>query len=345
MDEMIGALSSVLDGHKRADFDCPVRSGFHYAQPRPGLLEWMPVLHRGHDCLMKMVGYHPQNPVENGLPTILSTYALFDTASGHLRMILDGTLLTALRTGAASAVASRILAHSDSAVLGLVGCGAQAVTQLHALSRCFKFREVLVYDEDFCVSESFGRRIAQLNLAGLRVRRTTVNEILAESDIVCTATSVEPGHGPVIQDGAHKPHLHINAVGSDFPGKFELPLALLRRAFVAADFLPQAEKEGECQQLEPGAVAVDFVGLIGDASVHAEQRNRLSVFDSTGWALEDLVATELMAGFADEFGLGVEEELESLSADPYDPYAIAPNYDSPAMAIAIADGVARQSLQ
>ena len=99
------------------------------------------------------------------------------------------------------------------------------------------------------------------------------------------------------------------------------------------------------QSIREQAAAHEMEDLIGDASVHAEQRNRLSVFDSTGWALEDLVATELMAGFADEFGLGVEEELESLSADPYDPYAIAPNYDSPAMAIAIADGVARQSLQ
>lgn len=122
------------------------RDGFHYHVPHLGLLEWMPCMSLGRQVSVKMVAYHPENPSAQGLPTILSTVQLFDPGNGHLTGLIDGTYLTALRTGAASCVASRVLARPDSSTVGIIGCGAQAVTQLHGLCLHFDITEVLIHD-------------------------------------------------------------------------------------------------------------------------------------------------------------------------------------------------------
>ena len=146
MDEMIARLAAAT-----AEFDeertlVRSRDGFHYTEPDVGLLEWMPVMHTAELTTVKVVGYHPSNPHQRNLPTILSTISAYDTESGHLIALADGTFVTALRTGAASAVASRLLAAPDSHVLGLVGCGAQSITQMHAILRTFPIEKVLIVE-------------------------------------------------------------------------------------------------------------------------------------------------------------------------------------------------------
>jgi hypothetical protein len=90
------------------------RDGFLLHDPHDGLLEWMPAVRHGSTVSVKLVGYNPHNPREYRLPTILSTLCAFDVATGHLRSVVDGTFATAIRTGAASAVASRMLAAPGS---------------------------------------------------------------------------------------------------------------------------------------------------------------------------------------------------------------------------------------
>ncbi|NDJ60670.1 MAG: ornithine cyclodeaminase family protein, partial [Chloroflexi bacterium] len=116
------------------------------------------------------------------------------------------------------------------------------------------------------------------------------------------------------------PWLHINAVGSDFPGKFEIPVALLERAFVSPDFPLQALAEGECQQLSREQVGPPLFELVRHPEAHHPVREQLSVFDSTGWALEDQVSLEMMLNYARELGVGTEIEIESAFADPLNPY-------------------------
>ena len=94
----------------------------------------MPLYNQGEKVLIKVVGYHPSNPSEHNLPTIISTISEYDTKSGHLCALIDGVLPTAIRTGAASAIASEMLANSESLTLGLIGCGAQG---RYATSRSF----------------------------------------------------------------------------------------------------------------------------------------------------------------------------------------------------------------
>lgn len=320
MDELIQRLTATFECYDDAECITPTRHGFHYNDERHmGLVEWMPAMQAGERVTIKMVGYHPHNPERWQLPTILSTVSVFDVESGHLMGLADATFLTALRTGAASAIASRALARSNSRVLGLIGAGAQACTQLHALSRLFDLEEVLVYDTDPATTASFAQRIAHLGLK-LKIRPATLADVAAGADILCTATSVDPGLGPVFEDQALNPWLHINAVGADFPGKVEVPLSVLQRAFVCPDFLDQAMKEGECQQLEREDIPAVLVDVIKNPGRYAQHKEGLTVFDSTGWALEDQVAMGLLLDYARELKLGQRLALEAISPDPKNPY-------------------------
>ena len=320
MDELISRITAALASFDEARTEIPVRSGFHYETPVAGLIEWMPLLEKQRSVLMKIVGYHPQSPDTLQLPTILSTLSKYDPTSGHLVALVDGTFLTAMRTGAASAVASLALAKPDSSTLGLIGCGAQAVTQLHALGRVFELKDVLIYDVDQTALQTFPDRITTFAGDNLRIRSAPVSQAVAESDILCVATSVAIGRGPVFEAREMKPWLHVNAVGSDFPGKIECPKDLLVESFVCADVLGQATREGECQQLTTEQIGADLVTVIRDAESYVDLQNQKTVFDSTGWALEDQIAMELVLEFAQSFGKGTEIEIESVSADPRDPY-------------------------
>ncbi|WP_233595391.1 MULTISPECIES: ornithine cyclodeaminase family protein [Corallococcus] len=318
MDEVIHDLTEALRGFDAERIDVRKREGFALEHAgRTGVLEWMPVMRRGETVTIKVVGYNPDNPAEHGLPTIIATNSVYDCRTGHLQVVVDGVFATALRTGAASAVASQILARPDSRVLGLVGCGAQAVTQLHALSRVFTLERVLVFDTDKDVERSFAQRVAFLHLD---VRRVSLEELEAQSDIICTATSVAVGAGPVITGQGLKPHVHINAVGSDLPGKTELPRSFLEDSLVCPDFLPQAVVEGECQQLPRERIGPELVSLVQAPEKYEDWRGRSTVFDSTGLALEDQVVTQTLLRHARRLGLGTRVDLESLSNDVMDPY-------------------------
>jgi ornithine cyclodeaminase/alanine dehydrogenase-like protein (mu-crystallin family) len=323
MDDLIDRLETACRQYSKEEFTIPARAGFHYEQPVTGLIEWMPAMQHGKRATVKMVGYHPQNPRDLHLPTILSSVLLFDTRDGHLAGVIDGNFLTALRTGAASAVASRCLAAPGARTLGLIGCGAQSVTQFHALSRVFSFDRILIHDANVDAQASFALRVRNLNAAGTHIEAASPATIVATSDIICTCTSVAVGGGPVFTDADTKAHLHINAVGSDFPGKTELPATLLRRASVHPDFREQAVAEGECQQLTDDAIGTDLAQLVRDTGLHADYQQTLTVFDSTGWALEDHVAGEMLLDYASEIDAGSQIELESLCADPLDPYGFA----------------------
>jgi len=322
LDELIERLETALRGYDPELTPTVDRAGFHYTEPALGLIEWMPAMAVGRWVSVKTVGYHPTNPTRRGIPTVLATISLYDTTTGELVALTEGTTLTALRTGAASAVASKVLAVPDPKVVGVVGCGAQAVTQLHALSRVRAFDRVLAFDTNPEVASSLARR---LPIDGVRVEILAADQLetlMAVSDVIVTCTSVDPGAGPVLPDTDTRPWLHINAVGADFPGKTEIPRRILERALVCPDRASQCLAEGECQALSPSSLGPDLVRLVKEAERFAAHRSSLTVFDSTGWALEDLVAAEMVLHHADRLGVGCAINLNAVPRDPYDPYQI-----------------------
>lgn len=322
MDELITRLEVATKQFNNQNTIIPIRSGFNYQQPHAGLVEWMPLYQKGEKVSIKLVGYHPENPEQYQLPTILSTISSYDTATGHLIGVVDGVFATALRTGAASAIASRAMAKVDSSVLGLIGCGAQAVTQLHAISRLFSIREVLLCDVDDATIYSFSERCEVLDL-DIKYQSTSIEQLVQQSDIICTATSVEVGKGPLFKNLETLPHLHINAVGADFPGKVELPLDLLKQSFVCPDFIEQAFKEGECQRLDRAKITVDITQVLANPSIYQHLRKQRTVYDSTGWALQDHIVMEFFMEYAQKIGAGQFVKIENTPEDAKNPYSFA----------------------
>ena len=321
MDLMIERLRGRFRDHDDEAVQARARDGFRYEKPSLGLLEWMPTHEIGGPVVVKMVGYHPTNPVQRALPSVIATSSMWDTESGHLVALADATLLTAVRTGAASGVATDLLARPGSITVGLVGLGAQAVTQLHAVSRVRPVVKVIALDTDDEVAETFTRRTAFLGLDVEVVDPERSSGIAGEVDVLCTCTSVDIGAGPVVTDVETRSWLHVNAIGADFPGKLELPSSLVSRALVVPDILEQCIVEGECQQVDVDAIGPSLSDVVqqGDGAAY---RDELTVFDSTGWAVEDDVALRLAVELADRHGLGTDIELEHLPLDPYDPYAV-----------------------
>lgn len=317
MDRMIARLTQVFKETAKNEVELRPRNGFTYDKPHPGVLEWMPHMHAGRSATIKVVSYNPTNPEFVGIPTIISIINVFDINTGHLTAVMDGTFLTALRTGAASAVASRLLARPDSCVIGLVGCGAQAVTQLHALSRIFKLHEVVIYDTDPEQAASFPQRISFIDIP---VRVVTLGELETVADIICTATSVAIGDGPVILGEALQEHVHINAVGSDLPGKIELPLELLKNCLLCPDYRVQAMVEGECQQVQPENIGPDLLTLVAHPEQYEAWQSKRTVFDATGFALEDSAAADLLLFLARQYEIGTRIKLEHCPIDAYNPY-------------------------
>jgi ornithine cyclodeaminase/alanine dehydrogenase-like protein (mu-crystallin family) len=110
-------------------------------------------------------------------------------------------------------------------------------------------------------------------------------------------------------------------VGADFPGKVEVPLSVLERSLVCPDFKEQAIKEGECQQLEPNNIGPDLVSLIQNKMSYQGFKNKPTVFDSTGWALEDFVMANLLTNFANKLDLGTKVDLLSIGKESKNPYS------------------------
>jgi ornithine cyclodeaminase/alanine dehydrogenase-like protein (mu-crystallin family) len=285
------------------------------------LIEWMPVRDETNNTVMKIVSYFPKNPEQYALPTISAVIARIDSHRGQITEIVDGRLLTAMRTAAASAVASRRLATANSATLGLIGCGLQSVTQAHALCRIFPIRRLLAFDIDREALASLPKRLSFL---GLPIHAVDTDEIERGSDIICTATSVPAGAQPVLKGRNLRRHVHINAVGSDFPGKIELPSALTKSAFVAADYLDQARVEGECQNLTEEQVAsprcAELHTVITNPNETKHLRNEQTIFDSTGIAMEDAVALDLICKLARQAGIGSDFRHHASNSDPKNPY-------------------------
>jgi L-lysine cyclodeaminase len=323
MDLMIERLRDRFREHDEDTVQVRTRDGFRYDKPAMGLLEWMPTHEVGGPVVVKMVGYHPTNPVQRALPSVIATSSMWDTETGHLVAIADATLLTAVRTGAASGLATDLLARSGPVTVGVVGLGAQAVTQVHAISRVRPIERVIGIDTDPDVARSFAGRIGFVGIEVEIAPAARAATIVGEVDVLCTCTSVDIGAGPVVGDTEHRPWLHVNAVGADFPGKLELPASLARRAFVVPDIVEQCIVEGECQQVPVDQIGPALFDVTRRDEEFVSHRGELTVFDSTGWAVEDDVALRLAIELADEHGLGTEVRLEHLPVDPYDPYSSA----------------------
>jgi alanine dehydrogenase len=239
---------------------------------------------------VKWVNVHPGNPAQ-GLPTVMAVLILNDPNTGYPLAIMDATDITAYRTGATAAIASKHLANKDSHTIGVVGAGRQAYTQIMAHSEVFDLQEVRIYD----INPASAERLAQ-SLPQFKTVITGLAETAA-SDIVCTVT---PARSPILKKEHVRPGTHINAIGADAAGKEELEPAILKEAMVVVDDLRQANSSGEinvpiARGLYSASEVYSTLGeIVAGKKPGRKDRNAITIFDSTGVAIEDLAIARLV---------------------------------------------------
>ncbi len=306
MDEAVAAVEGAFLAHGRGEARMPPKVYLPLPE-HAGDFRAMPAS-LGASAGVKWVNAHPENPRRHGLPSVLGVYILSDPATALPLAILDGTLLTAARTGAAAAVASKFLADRNRMTLGIVGCGAQAPTLLRAHRVVFSEIPFVAYDARPEAAEAFA--LAHGGRAG------SLEEACA-CGIVCTAT---PSHTPFVPSRAIGPGTHINAMGADGPGKEELDPAILRRGRIFVDDPAQALHSGEVNvPLRAGILQErDIAGRLGEvvAGVRPGRQSpsEITIFDSTGLAIQDLALARRFYETACSRGLGLEVDLLGLSA-------------------------------
>jgi alanine dehydrogenase len=239
---------------------------------------------------MKWVNVHPGNP-SRGLPSVMAVLIYSDRETGYPLAIMDATEITAYRTGAAAAIASKYLARPDSHTVGVIGAGYQAYTQILAHAELFNPISISASD----ISNAAVDRLAQ-SLPHLSVRSCSAQEAAA-CDIVCTLT---PSRSPIVKRGWIRPGTHINAVGADAPGKQELEPSILKEAIVVIDDLEQASHSGEINvPIQKGMYSIsEIYGTLSEI-VAGKKKGRtdikaITVFDSTGIAVEDIAVAKLL---------------------------------------------------
>lgn len=259
---------------------------------------------------VKIVNVHPNNPEKYGLPTVMATIILIEPETGRPLAIMDGTFITNMRTGAAGGIAAKYLARKDSKVIGMIGAGAQARTQLLALNEVFKIEEVRVCAKTMSECKKFEREMGHLNLNILV--KSSIREAIEGCDIIVTTTPVTQ---PIVRNEWVTEGMHINAIGADAPGKEELDPEILKRAKVIVDDYDQACHYGELNvPVSKGIFKREQIYAELGEIIIGKKAGRLSekeitVFDSTGLAIQDLAAATLVYEKSKRLGLINEVEL------------------------------------
>lgn len=300
MDQVVPAVEAAFAAHGRGQALMPAKVYIDLPQHH-GDFRAMPAYLDGA-AGVKWVNSHPKNPAAHGLPSVMGVYILSDPDTAVPLAILDATWLTALRTGAAGAVASKYLAVSRPRTLGFVGCGVQARVLLDAHRVLFPDLALFMADARTDAAEAFAREAGG---TAVSVERA------AGCDIVCTST---PSRTPVVERAWIGEGTHINAMGADGPGKQELDAAILQAAKVVIDDDHQAHHSGEVNvPLANGTLKEEDIygslGAIVAGTLAGRQGSEITVFDSTGLAIQDVAVARAIYDLARDRGVGQKVAL------------------------------------
>lgn len=282
-------------------------------QPPDGTSLYMPAYLKDMGALAcKIVTVYKNNPKKFNLPTIIGKVLLQNPETGDIISIMDGSYLTAVRTGAASGVATKYLARKDKyQIAGIFGAGVQARTQLWAVSVARDISKAYVYDIfDEAVDKLIVEMSKKLNIE--IIKKDSPNKIL-EADIICTATTSAT---PVFDGAKVKEGTHINAIGSYSPDTRELDTEIIRRSKLTGDSKEACFSEpGDITiPLKEGSInASHFYAELGEVIVgkkHGRVDDKeITIFKSNGLAIQDAATAKLVYEKAIKAGIGVEVEI------------------------------------
>lgn len=256
---------------------------------------------------VKLNANFPGNPERFGLPTIQGVLALFDGTCGRPLALLDSMMITALRTAATSALAARHLARPDASTLTICGCGRQGAMHVRALRAVLPITRVLLWDADPSRADRLAAELAP-ELPGVDVRRAPdLAAALATTDVCATCT---PARAYFLRAEDVRPGTFIAAVGADDHGKQELDPRLVARSILVADAVTQCAELGELQHaiaaglMTAEQVHADLTEVVAGSRPGRSTAEEITIFDSTGTALQDLAAAIAVEARARATGAG-----------------------------------------
>ena len=283
-------------------------------KPPGGLSLYMPAYLKETGALAcKVVTAYKNNPEKFSLPTVMGTVLLQNPKTGEVISIMDGGYLTAVRTGAASGVATKYLARDDKAqVAGIFGAGVQAKMQLWAVKEVRDISRAYVYDISKEAETEFINEMSK-KLEIEIIKSVSPEDLLKESDIICTATS---SADPLFSGKNIKEGTHINGIGSHTPNARELDTETIKISKFVGDSREACFKEaGDIMiPLENGEITEDhFYAELGEIITGKKEGRKdnteITLFKSNGLAVQDAAAAKLIYDRALEAGIGTAIEI------------------------------------
>jgi alanine dehydrogenase len=306
MDAMESAFAELANGTAVL----PLRTAI---TPPEGLSLYMPAYLKEMGALAcKVVTVYKNNPQKHNLPTTIGKVLLQDPITGDVICIMNGGYLTAVRTGAASGVATKYLARTDSnQVAGIFGSGVQAKMQLWAVSEARNLSKAIVYDISEVAANAFITEMSKkLNLE--IIRAATPDQVL-EADIICAATSSQT---PIFDGRKVREGTHINGIGSHTPNARELDTEIIRRSKFIGDSKEACFKEAGdiIIPVKEGAIPEShFYAELGEILTGKkpgrENDMEITLFKSNGLAIQDAAAAKVVYERAVERGIGSRVEI------------------------------------
>lgn len=314
--DIIEADKEALKNYSDGGSDIPLRTVIDVDKDSSSTAIFMPGYIKDKNALgMKIIDIYPDN-IEKGLVTSPSTMILIDNDNGFVKAILDGTILTRLRTGAVSGAATEVLANEDARSFLLIGTGGQAGTQLEAVLAVRDIEEAYVFDVNYERAEAFAKEMNE-KLKGYGAKILAIkglDEVLGDVDIITTVTTSKK---PVFDGNKVKKGVHVNSVGSYTPDMQETPPELL----VRADKIFTDTKEGVIEEagdviipisegkISKEKVAHELGDLLLGREVGRESKEEITWFKTVGFAGLDLVAGEKIYQLAKDKGIGTKIEM------------------------------------
>jgi ornithine cyclodeaminase len=296
------------DFRRWPDFDKTPRVASH---SDVGVIELMPTSD-GEHYGFKYVNGHPSN-TKTGHQTVTAFGVLADVATGYPVLLTEMTILTALRTAAMSALASKHLAPTGTTTMAMIGNGAQSEFQALAFRAICGVTDIRLYDID---PDATRKCIRNLDGSGINLTFCTSAEQAIEGAGIITTVTADKLYATILTDNMVGPGVHINAVGGDCPGKTELHHDILLRSRIFVEYPPQTRIEGEIQQLDPDHPVTELWQVMTGTVPGRQSPRDITLFDSVGFAVEDFSALRYIHDQLDT--LPYSEPLDMI-ADPDDP--------------------------
>lgn len=311
IEELIGALEKAHVQFSTGKAVMPVRQVVPLPEIK-GRITTMPAyLSEDRALGMKVVTFFQENPSKS-LPAILGTIHLYNVETGKLAAIMDGTYITAIRTACASALATKILANSETPVLGVLGAGVQAAAHIRALDRVREIEIVKV----FSPSEKSGQNLKRELESQVKSKIEPVGTAEAAvrgSDLIVAATTAKE---PILNSAWLKSGAHINAVGSHRPDLREIDGATMKGAklFVDSRAAIMAECGDVLLAIQEGAIAasaasVEIGQVLAGEKIGRSNPEEITLYKSVGIAIQDVAAAQLVYRKAVRYDIGAQVDM------------------------------------